>query len=303
MLASHSLPFSGKALSDLIEGKGRVKITLSGVYGDSGIPNPLGFMFARGATRERFLAQWNPLRGSEAPRNVIRGVSRPAIAPVAEVITTTATGLDNTMGLLPFLPSSGKGEDTLFGLMAQKCFPDIYTGYVPLVLLHDPERNRKYKPLPTRFGVVDAIIIFLNGYPSSVRLSGKEPLISLGRYFVECGRAAPDDFKAYLLTAARRRAATYIERCMWYLHEFNSEPVYWADVMRHWIGQLDLQMRSSDVGVLADVPKEKDNPDRYATAQSFISAFGELLQTWPDLVDATLCLRNSGCKIAEPVSE
>jgi hypothetical protein len=124
--------------STSVLGKRKVtRITASGVLGNSGMPNCIGFMLAKGEVRERFLHQWSLDDSPYSSQYVIRGVCRPIVARSAGVMMTTATGLDNRVPLPPFI-SSGRGEDTLFGVTASQCFPDMYIGFVPFALLHAP---------------------------------------------------------------------------------------------------------------------------------------------------------------------
>jgi hypothetical protein len=262
------------------------------------MPNLVGFMLARGKIRERFLERWNPITESQAPRNIIRGVPRPVISPVAGVMTTTATGLDNSASLPPFVPS-GRGEDTLFGFMAQKCFPDIYMGYVPIALLHCPEQEKPYEPLGSPFKLADILMMILDGCPSAIGPTVKDRLEVAGKYFIECGLAAHGDFEDYVLSAARRRIAMYLESCERYLRDFNAEPTHWAQAMRSWKARLELQLVSPDAGAPADVPTVEANGDRYAVAQRFVLKFGELLRTWPAIIEATLSLRSAGYGIGQ----
>src|SRR5262249_24355262 len=202
---------------------GAVRISVSGVLGDSGMPHCARFMVSKGHIRERFLRQWDSQNFLEAGRYIIRGVCRPVVAPHAGVMMTTATGLDNRVVLPPFLPS-GRGEDTFFGVAARKCISDLLVGFIPFALLHAPKHQRTYEPLGGPFRISDLAMVVLAACPHQPGASVEQGLRSLGEYLLEYTRVDYAEFRSRLLGSVRKSIAAMIKACKLCLLEFHSSP-------------------------------------------------------------------------------
>jgi hypothetical protein len=126
-----------RIMADLLEGQGEVTVTMSGVFGNSGLPHAASMMISTGDARERILRSNDQQSRYFARRRAMVGVSRFTLSAGGPFATTTASGFDNRTPLPPFIPF-GRGEDTLFGLVLSKCRPHSYVGHVPIALLHQP---------------------------------------------------------------------------------------------------------------------------------------------------------------------
>ena len=126
-----------RSCNHLLDGIGRVLITMSGIVGDSGMPNEFPFVLATGQVRKRFLQGWNGKTRQQRSREVMRGVLRPVIGAGGPIATTTVTGWDARSSRPPFLPVA-RGEDGVYGYAFRKCYPAGYIGHLPLVVFHVP---------------------------------------------------------------------------------------------------------------------------------------------------------------------
>jgi hypothetical protein len=292
----------GPAVIDLLERKGRVLITLSGVLGDSGIPNATGWMLANSEMRNRFLRHCEFHNGQDAGRYVVQGVSRPTVSASPLVMTTTASGFDNRVLLPPFIPS-GKGEDTLFGVTAAKCYPDLYTGHVPLALLHAPECKKAYAPLSASvFNLTNLLMLVLEGCPNTPDSSPEKRLSTVGRYLAECGYADAHDFQSFLLRLTRKWLIGWIERLEYLLKAFHGEPANWAQQVRQWINEFESKFSDAQAGIPVDMPGQMSQREGYQRTQQFILQFGILLQSWPAIISASRRLRTMGHRIGQFMS-
>lgn len=292
---------AGRALCDLLENRGRVLVTVSGVLGSSGIPEPSLFMLSHGEIRKRFLKHWEEVGSPYSCCHVVRGVHQPVVSPVASVMTTTATALDNRLPLPPFVPC-GRGEDTVFGATIQRWFPDSYVGYVPLAVLHVSGHRTGGIGLPTRLHLYDVIRILLTdaGNPSSASVPNRADVI--GRHFAECGRLGGDEFAAYLRRSARRWLLGYIEACEHRLRVYQHQPAMWAQDIGAWEAQLEAHLRREDIGLPIDLNPDCADDDRQKLLQGFLSRFGELLRLWPDILRTVQELRNGGHRVGRVVT-
>jgi hypothetical protein len=272
---------------------GAVRITVSGVLGDSGMPHCAGFMFSKGDIRERFLRQWDAENFLEAGRHIIRGVCRPVVAPHAGVMMTTATGLDNRVALPPFLPS-GRGEDTFFGVAARKCIADLLVGFIPFALLHAPRQQRTYEPLGGAFRISDLAMVVLAACPDRPGASVEEGLRSLGEYLLEYTRVDYSEFRSRLLGPVKKSIAAMIDACKSCLLEFHSSPWKWAREMRRWIEQLESRMKKVDAGILEGLLVAFSSD---LAVQRFLHGYGDALQQWIEIVATSRRLRAKECRL------
>jgi hypothetical protein len=272
-------------------GDGRVGITISGVLGDSGLPNLMSFVFSRGQVRKRLLQHWDLILTPNS-LNIICGVPFPVISRKSSIMMTSATGLDNRLLLPPFLPS-GRGEDSLFGPTTRKCFPDLYTGFIPVAVLHARETSSACEPVCAPPRLSEFLMFILEACPDQDDRTVQERLRRVGAHLVECGAACPADFRDYLKSIAIRRIGALTGMCEYLLREFHSEPECWALEIRQALARLQQQLSEADLGLPADLPGGKCD-SRYTALQQFIRNLGELSRAWPDIVAASLLLRRSG---------
>jgi len=272
---------------------GAVRITVSGVLGDSGMPHCAGFMFSKGQIRERFLRQWDSRNFLEAGRYIIRGVCRPVVAPHAGVMMTTATGPDNRVVLPPFLPS-GRGEDTFFGVAARKCISDLLVGFIPFGLLHAPKDQRTYEPLGAAFRISDLAMVVLAECPDQPGVSVEEGLRSLGEYLLEYTRVDYSEFRSRLLGSVKKSLAAMIKACKLSLLEFHSSPGKWAREMRRWIEHLESRVERVNAGIPEGLLITSSSD---VAVQRFLHGYGYALQQWIEIVATSRRLRAKECRL------
>lgn len=275
-------------------GDGRVGVTLSGGLGDPGVPNLTGFVFSRGQVRKRFLEHWGSILTPNS-LSIISGVPFPVISRQSCIMMTAATGLDNRLFLPPFLPS-GRGEDSLYGPATRKVFPDLYTGFVPVAVLHARQTTSMCEPVCAPPRLSELLMFILETCPDQGGPTVQDRLKRVGTHLVECGTACLADFRDYLKRIAIRRISALTEMGERLLREFHSEPEFWALEIRQAMTRLQQQLSEADLGMPADLPGGACD-SQYTVLQQFIRSLGELLGAWPDIVAATLSLRSTGYRI------
>jgi hypothetical protein len=274
----------------------RVGVSVSGVLGDCGMPNFAGFMLSKGDVRARFLDYWTPPDRPNLSRYFIRGVCRPVVSRIAGVMMTAATGLDNRIPLPPFMPS-GRGEDTVFGVTLQRCFPEVYTGFVPYALLHAPEGDRQYEPLGLPFRLADVIMILLKNYSNTSAGSHAKQLRALGQYFTEYGQLAVREFETAIVSAIHSALISRIQTCEYYLELFRFRPMHWASEMRKWIATMQDFLQEPTLARVVNLGSSACLEDGCAELKNFLISLGEVLELWPDIVGIASRLRENDYRL------
>ena len=77
-------------------------------------------------------------------REVVRAVRRPTVAD-SPFCMTPCFGFDNRFILPPFFPVQ-RNSDGIFGLMLHRCGTGSRTGFLPYVVVHEPDSPRLFAP-------------------------------------------------------------------------------------------------------------------------------------------------------------
>ena len=284
-----------KALAHLRGRKGRVLVTGSGVLGACGMPTVRGFLYSRGENRDRFLKAWRVRGGMDVSREVVYGVRRPVVASAAAFGTTTATGLDNRTLLPPFMPS-GRGEDYIFGTMIERALEDGYFGFVPIALLHSPVVTKEWEPLTPTVKLYHVVLALLRAFGTPPIASDEGRLRALGRFFCDWGSLDRRSFSEWLHRWALEGIATTLDALRQQLSVYRDEPRYWSVEMRKLLVETESFALKEDVGAPTDMTDHRGE-DVGLVVQRFLLRFGELLQSWPDIVSEAARLREDGCRL------
>lgn len=293
-LGSYAKLIGANTVTDLVHKRGRVGITLSGILGDPGMPDLMGFMLARGDVRRRFLQYWTD-RVQLDTISVVSGVSRPIVSFKSSIMTTTATGFDHRTMLPPFVPF-GRGEDTLFGTIVNKCNPELYTGFIPVALLHARRKVKIPRRLTYTLGLGDILAAIIGGSADAIDSTSTGRMRRLANHLLECAYAPGADFARYLHTNALRRIVSQAEHCKRTLRDFNSEPDFWAHDLRLWLNDLESKMDDNTIGLPAGVGERVWTCEE---VQTIVRKLGLLLRVWPDIISATTSLKQSGAGVAQ----
>jgi len=296
-LGSQAKFIGASTVTDLVYRRGRVGVTLTGILGDPGMPDLMGFMLARGDIRRRFLDYWSS-RGKLDAINVVSGVRHPIVSLKSSIMTTTATGIDHRTILPPFVPG-GRGEDTLFGLLLNKCNPELYTGFVPAALLHARKDAALHRRLTYSLRLGDILAAIVTGSAETIVPSPARRMELLASHLLECAQAPAADFARYLHTSALRRIVGQIENCRRLLREFNSEPAAWASELLPWLADMESRLDDASIGLPTDATELR--AWTFEGIQAIVGKLGRLLRLWPQIHSETLALQASGIRIAAPV--
>ncbi len=283
---------------------GRVRASMAGVVGDSGIGST-GYLFIDTASQRRLTRSEADYLAAVGSRQVLRAVRRPTISEGTSCIAVNL-GLDNRSLLPPFIPVQ-RNSDGLFARTLRFCFRDGYLGYLPWALLHDPERPRRqsleqYWRHVRQMRTADWVIHLMQA--SGAPYEGLGEAASLGRLgaqFEEWGSLDAADFEELLRQQVWRSAGSV------FAAQANSEAPpagqeFYARYRRRYADILRERVTEREYLLPSDLEQLGEPEQVYALGRKAIQKFGELLQAWPEIYAAALRLRKRGVELAQPLT-
>jgi len=281
---------------------GNVIATFNGVVGDSGMHSPAGCLLLEGDSREWLFRSEPVYRNAYRSREMIRVADRLTLSDSIWCMATTL-GLDNRSLLPPFMPVY-RNQDGLFERTIRTCFDSVYSGYLPVTILHAPAEDRQFDADAVwrdasgcRFcDVVTACIRSFNAKPGV--MGGEEGLRALGRYLSALGGLALPDLEDLVRVQMWRIKSDIIAKLEDHLETYEEKPDYWAKDVRKYLTILRESLLNDDCFVPRDLSEKLGPSEARRKTRRLIRRFGELLYWWPEIVGAAKRLRERGCRPA-----
>ncbi len=279
-----------------------VRVTMTGVIGDSGCSNPIWFTLS-GASRNRLLQSKEAYQMAFASRDVARAVRRRTITD-GLLFMNYAAGLDNRAMLPPFFPVR-RNADGAFAACLRACGLGNHIGYIPWLVFHDPPEVRSgpnfSKRFPDGLSISEIVILALQLLPMPVGSGDLEALRALGKHLSKLSELPLPEFQEVLHRQFCRNAgleATWLEREL-----FNnpSAPTCWRADIEVYLRRLLEFCKSPSVIVAIDLLEGRPVSEAKELTRTLIGHYGKLLVWWPDLRAASAQLLRSGNGIAEPL--
>lgn len=286
-----------------------IRVTGTGIYGDSGMGNPLYILLSDGPERAQLTASLDDYLAALTKRTILYGVTTPHITE-SPYLLGAQIGLDNRDMLPPFMPV-GRNQDSVFGYLLQHCYGPGAMAYLPIAVTHHSEnhyafkREDLYKIAPR---ICDIVMMILEANPvHSAVEAPPDRLHSIGESIKRVGEQPIERFREYLfhlwLDTVKKRIG-YMESL---LQKHRGEPHYWAE-------DVERVMEAFETYTLERntiIPADYENPsnlthEEYAAAaedacREVIRMFGELLILWPDLLNLTVELKQSNISLEQPL--
>jgi hypothetical protein len=285
-------------IQHLLARRGRVLVTINGVYGDSAMPSPTVFLTLESESRERLLKSESAYRSALTSREVLRAVDRACITDNPSCVTG-AFGYDNRALLPPFMPVL-RSEDDIFGFTLRACIEDGYFGYLPAAVFHDPMDPRAYTPgfLKTSAARTDMYKIIVAGLISfqigRTVLDASRRLQTFGSYLMEIASMPQQDFEEFMKVQLWRMHSDAIAYFEGYLRHCRRSPGFWADDLEYYIHNLQTALTQESIIVPQDLIGIGSTKQVRKVSQRLVFRFGQLLCHWPELVAAARVLRDQG---------
>ena len=298
-------PLDARLLRALRSGNGRVRITQSGVIGDSPVGSPNWLSARAGASRERLIRSESDYRASCASREVLCSPRRPTVGN-RSLLMTYGTGFDNRGLLPPFMPVF-RNQDGLFAITLRHCFEQAWIGYLPWAILHTPPDPRSFSPDEIR---VETSQMFMTDVVGSclgtfavgtAKPDGRERLRTLGRHLMELGGIPLRDFQAVLRKSEWASTGAWLEGMEADLELLEASAPFWAADVRKSMEDLRQAVTRADYVVPRDVIRARGAAEAPQLSQRLVFRFGELLHAWADIVEAARGLRGRGVGLAQSI--
>lgn len=282
-----------RGLADRVKGGARVAVTVSGLVGDCGwgAPfgiwrHPLGSLLVEGASLERLVASPEAYEAATARREILRVVDRPTLADDAGSMTTFV-GLDNRLGLPPFLPMR-RGQDLVLGGTLWLASDAVY-GHVPLALLHAPDGRRPFAPgehLRTA-GALDLAKLVLALMDAAAEEEARDGgLVALGRRLAAFAAEGREAFEERLRARRRLDAARHAALVEEAIAAAPAPARAWVEDLRRFAARKSEAAAGPDAVVPLDLVEGRGVDAARELAREIVRRFGALLEWWPRITRA-----------------
>ncbi len=284
---------------------GRVRASMAGVLGDSGIGST-GYLFLDAESQKRLTRSEDAYMAAVRSRQVLRSVRHTTISEGTSCIAVNL-GLDNRSLLPPFIPVQ-RNSDGLFARTLRLCFRDGYLGYLPWAMLHAPEKPRQqtlddYWRHVRQVRTADLIIHLMQagGAPYD-GLTDAAALRRLGGQFEEWGSVKGEAFRELLQKQLWLSAGSvFSNRTNPQVPPADIE--FYARLRKKYADILRERVTEEDYLLPSDLADAGDREQVQTLSRDIIRRFGQLLQAWPDIYAAALRLRSKGVELAPPLAD
>jgi hypothetical protein len=241
-------------LESIWKGDGRIRVTLNGVVGDSGLYSGTNLaVHPNLETRERLVSSQEAFEVGITSRDVVRQTPRQALS-LPLPCTTMFIGLDNADLLPPFCPAY-RNEDGLFGLTLVACFDNPYACHLPWVMLHAPLQPRQYQGGPATIRVSDVLAASIESWQGRLPSQRADHRMRLlGAHVEALGSMDCREFQKLILALLQQRALALVAQRESLLYQHAGHPVYWASHLRKEIEVLLQSVEAADMVPVDLVP-------------------------------------------------
>ena len=299
-------------LQRLATNDSRILVTQNGMFGDCGwgtpfncVRRPRGYLLLGGESHKRIVQSEAEYKSACASREVLRMVSRPTVSDDA-FLQSMFIGLDNRNLLPPFMPVAS-GEDVIFGSTFWQCFQEGYLAHLPWALLHDPMENRKFWPgeiFRTASGMPMAKIILecIRSFSDrSARIDERKMMRALGKHMIQIGSLPFPEFEEFIMALLKHSWNSCITLMEDELNTHGGSPEYWANDVRKYIDIVRREFKRKDYCIPLDLIEGRNLNEIRDLSQQLVLHFGQLLYSWPEIIETAQRLRDKGIRLAQPV--
>jgi hypothetical protein len=283
-----------------------VRVSWTGIYGDSGARYPTHYLWKDESTYRQLVTSEEIYRRLSISREIFRA-PRSVTLGYGGYCQSTALAYEHATVLPPYMPL--RGLDIIFGKTFIKCFRDSLIGYHPWALLHDPPEARSNTSEDIRkcgraipyYEILQGLI---ETYPAPEYGSdAAKSLEELGAHLHMISQLSTGEFEEILSRQFCKKVTRRIEGLTHQIQTHSAAPPYWSRDIEAYIQVLKKTLtpaghRAAILAEESDLPAEA----RLALAQRLTARFGRLLQAWPALIEAARELKSSGISLARPLS-
>jgi hypothetical protein len=285
----------GHLIAALAEGRGpAVRLTFTGMAGDSGTYCPYSRLFASGPTQARLAASRDVFERALRTREVLRIASRATLTHDPRCMAG-CMGLANQAGVPPFMPV-GRNEDGVFGAMLNALDPLALFAHVPVGVVHDSSRPPAYEDRSMRSASetrVSELLILLTRAAMQGALD-TDPAVRLARLsgtLTELGRLDAGAFAAHVTRVMLDSRAQQLARIEAMVSRTAEYPPYWRSSLEEYRRTLVRSLARPDFFLPIEFQDAGGVDAGFRTVQQFVGGFGTLLASWPQIWQTTMASR------------
>jgi len=205
--------------------------------------------------------------------------------------------IDNSNILPPVFPI-GTFNDSIFGVLFNRCLGPAFSVLLPVAFFHNPEIKKEFSENDfndVSMGIGNYCFILANKFTESfVTKDSKGRLQETGYRFEELGKLSLADFEEYL----KLIQLEYISQMMNHIDaikEFYSEgPAWWQEDMIKCYTLLKDEAEKKDTVVPVELRSLNNKEKALSLFQEYLKKYGILLQLWPDIWELSRQLNIEG---------
>jgi hypothetical protein len=282
-------------IDDLGSARGRVILTTMGVVGQSGVTWPQRLLQMEPSWAAQLLESEPLYSAAVRSHEVAATVCSPTLSN-RSFFSTMFFALDDTASVPPFFPIL-RSQDFLFWRALRYCVDDGYVGHLPLLLAHDPARDRSRTPdiVWRHTGVEFAYLLsdVLQKIPAASCALPSHRTSELGYHFRDLASAPLFDLEEMLGGMVRRRWEHRLRFLDARRRALPGGGPWHRDVERHLI---ELERRIAATAVPPPFDLGIAGREGWRVARELLGQFATVLISWPDLVQGAqrLVARDEG---------
>lgn len=274
----------------------KLKCISAGYYGARWYKNPYLPLFHQGTERDIIFQNFrdyakiknNGLNYSAADHYVFNN---------GDFLMGATYFLDNIEISPPEFPF-GRRNDTIFGLLLNRCLGPVFTLHLPIALFHNPKQKKPFTVSSFKNVAVDTGIyltnILQNLTMSFTNSCAEDKLAITGTRLEETGKLSINDFKEYLKLNQIEYITTIMAHIDSLAEYYDNEPPWWAEDMDQYYNLLKKEVAGKDTEIPEELRHIMDKKEALKLFQSNILRYGELLQLWPEIWETSRKLNQEG---------
>jgi hypothetical protein len=291
------------SLPDLEYGRGQIVASYHGWLGDSAWASPKDAQFLDGASWQWLTRSQEAYQQALQSWQQVRYVNHLTLSRSSEFYTI-ASGFDGRRPLPPFIPVQRR-EDVLFGLMLACCTNDAYVAHLSTMITHgrvdrEPASDQDARETIDFATLVEICIL---SFPTPIGpVDDVTRWRRLGRHLEEIGSFAPADFAHWMRRELRGHSESLLQQLEQRAATCPPDRAFWARDLRQVITISRRSLERNDCFLPRGLASGRSPADTQALAQRLLTAYGQLVRYWPDLLEKTRALRRRGIRLARPLT-
>jgi hypothetical protein len=261
----------------------RVRVTMMGTAGDSGVGFPIYKIFMKGDSLIKLISDTQNFSSKMNSRTVLQSYKTFTVGPPSFLMGMNL-GIDNTELLPPFHPNF-RNSDGIFASVLRKCFVNSFIGHLPFAISHIPPNVRSVDSsdlFSTRIRIPDALNFSINEFINkATTIEGG--LRSLGIYIRDISEKSSDDLNQYFVlmnTKLITNNICYLE----YIHKQNKHiNKEWSQITERRIEVLNKWLKDRNLSIIFKEPTDLSCENQLLLVKEVYRNFGNLLYYWPDI--------------------